>query len=491
MGVADRASRSSSYPADGSRRAVAILRGVSGNLSSSRWPWLLAAVLVVVVYLASLLRPADPRPSGTLADIERLAERRDLNVLFVLIDTLRADRLGAWGYHRDTSPMLDWLGAGGVRFGRHLSQSSWTKCSMASLWTGLYPHRSRILRFDQVLPEAATLPAEILQEAGFRTVGLYRNGWVAPNFGFDQGFEIYHQPLRLPLDPSVRRENPSLAGQSADDSAIEAARAFFHSSAGERWFLYVHLMDVHQYTYDEESALFGTSYSDVYDNSIRREDRMVEMLIGHLTDAGMLQKTLIVISADHGEAFGERGFEGHARNVYQEVTEVPFILAFPFRLASGLVIDTRTENVDVWPTLLDLLGLPALEEADGQSLVPLIRAAAEGRPLPSDESNAYAELDQNWGRNGKEPAPTVAVAFGDFRYVLTTRDGREELFDGRSDAVETKNVIGEHAEVAERLRTAAGAYLASPPPPWGDAAGTVELNEMELNQLRALGYAIP
>ena len=135
------------------------------RLVNARWPWLAAAALLVAVYAASLFetRPGDTRPTGTLEDIEALSERDDLNVLFILIDTLRADRLGAWEYERDTSPTLDWLANGGVRFARQLSQSSWTKCSMASLWTGLYPQRTGILRFDDVLPSEARLPAEILK----------------------------------------------------------------------------------------------------------------------------------------------------------------------------------------------------------------------------------------------------------------------------------------------------------------------------------------
>jgi len=467
---------------------------MSRRFLDARWPWFSAAALLVAVYVASLVetRPGDMRPLGTLEDIEMLSERDDLNVLFILIDTLRSDRLGAWGYERDTSPTLDLLANNGVRFARQLSQSSWTKCSMASLWTGLYPQRSRILRFDDVLPEEATMPAEILKEAGFRTIGMFRNGWVAPNFGFDQGFEVYHQPARLPTPNSVRRENPSLLGQSSDESAVEAVRAFLNVSAHERWFLYVHLMDVHQYTYDEESALFGDSYSDIYDNSIRREDRMVQYLLGHLAEADLLDKTLIVIASDHGEAFRERGLEGHARNVYGEVTEVPFIVAFPFRLEPGLVIDTRTENVDIWPTLLDLLGLPPLTDADGHSLLPLLRLAAQGKDLPEDEHHAFAQLDQTWGQAEKPPAPMVAVVSKDYRYVHTTASGgREELFDRSRDEIEVENVLAEQDEMAERLRAAVHDYLESPLPPWGDASESVELDEMELNQLRALGYSIP
>jgi hypothetical protein len=110
------------------------------TLFQKRWPWLAAAALIVVGYLASVsirFEGGDPRPVAGPDAIEQLRERKDLNLLFILIDTLRADRLGSYGYARDTSPSLDLLAKSGVRFARHLSQSSWTKSSMASLWTGL------------------------------------------------------------------------------------------------------------------------------------------------------------------------------------------------------------------------------------------------------------------------------------------------------------------------------------------------------------------
>jgi hypothetical protein len=203
------------------------------QLLQKRWPWFTAAGVLALVYLATVVQvvPADPRPKGSLEDIEQLRSRKDLKVLFILIDTLRADRLSAWGYPRETSPTLDHLANGGVRFARHLAQSSWTKCSMASLWTSLYPQRTGVLRFDHVLSDEAKLPAEILREAGFRTVGLFRNGWVAPNFGFGQGFEVYHQPAHLPLTANERRKNPSLVDAASDTSAIEAFRSFLKVSA--------------------------------------------------------------------------------------------------------------------------------------------------------------------------------------------------------------------------------------------------------------------
>jgi arylsulfatase A-like enzyme len=470
---------------------------VPEKILQKRWPWLAAAALVVTVYLASQairLAGGDPRPVGGAAEIEALAERDDLNLLFLLVDTLRADRLSSYGYDRPTSPTLDLLAGSGVRFAHHLAQSSWTKCSMASLWTALYPARNGVTRFNQVIPQEARLPAEILGEAGFKTAGIYRNGWVAPNFGFAQGFEIYDHPAPQPIPPSVRQENPTLKQAGTDDDVVDAAIEFLRVNGRGRWFLYLHLMDVHEYTYDEDSARFGTSYSDIYDNSILHLDRVLDRLIAHLARSGLLTRTLVVLAADHGEAFGERGFEGHAREVYRETTEVPWILAFPFRLEKGIVIDARTRNVDLWPTLFELLGLPPLANADGRSRVPEILAAARGEPAPAGSEVAIAHIERRWGQPVDQKTPTVAISEDGLRYVAIhgphSRRIQEQLFDARSDPRELRDVLAERPEDTARLRALATEYLKSPPV-WDAAPPTLELDEIQLNQLRALGYAVP
>jgi arylsulfatase A-like enzyme len=439
---------------------------------------------------------ADPRPLGDVYDLEGLRRRDDVNVLFILTDTLRAHRLSSYGYERETSPTFDYTASTGIRFARHLAQSSWTKCSMASLWTGLYPQRTGVLRSPHGTPEEALLPAEIFREAGFRTAGIWRNGWVAPNFGFSQGFEVYERPLPEQRGVNLRSENPHITLEGTDLDGLKAAQEFLRIHGRERWFLYVHLMDIHQYLYDTESALFGTSYSDIYDNSIRRTDGIIGQLLTHLADEGLLEKTLVVMASDHGEAFSERGIEGHAREVFRESTEVPFILGLPFRLDPGAVVETRTRNVDIWPTVLDLLGLPALPETDGRSLVPEMFAAVQGKDRP-DDLVGISHLDRGWGRTDLPSRPTIAVTLGDHRYVRQIGTGEpgdepitESLFDASEDPLELKNVLLEQDEVAEELRGIADDYLESPPAPWGTGPLNVEIDEMEANQLRALGYAL-
>jgi len=477
--------------------AALICAAMSQPLLERRWPWLLAAGLILVAFASTFVdltprRHWDDRPTAEAAAIPGLAERDDVNLLFILIDTLRAERMSAYGYERETTPGIDHLARHGIRFARHLAQSSWTKCSMASLWTGYYPSRTDITRFDQMIPQEAVLPAEILSEAGFKTAGIYRNGWVAPTFGFDQGFEVYTRPAPVPMGPGVTRQNPTLTDRGTDEGPVLAAFEFLRAHRNERWFLYLHLMDVHEYLYDQESALFGATHADIYDNSIRHTDDIIQVLLAHLADKGLLEKTIVVISSDHGEAFGERGYDGHAREVFRETTEVPFIIALPFQLESGLVIESRSRNVDVWPTLLDLLGLEMPGDLDGRSRLPEVLAAAGlADGVPPDDT-AVAHLDQFWSRPEVDPKPTVAVAEGDFRYVrLELQDGKlaERLFDASRDPAELVNRADDEPEVLARLREEAEAYLEAEPA-WG-VAPTRELDEMELNHLRALGYALP
>ncbi len=461
------------------------------RLLDSPWTYyVLAGVLLVVAVLSQFEFRPPARPPGSVDQLATLRERDDLNVLFILIDTLRADRLHAYGYPRETSPWMDELARTGIRFERVVGQSTWTKSSMASLWTGTHPARNGILRWGHALPDTVRMPAEVLREAGFRTTGIFRNGWVSANFGFSQGFETYVKPVPNVAPAPTRSPRAYEKLQGSDEDITFPALEFLRTYGRERFLLYVHYMDVHQYTYGDHSALFGTSYSDAYDNAIHWTDQNVGVLVRKLDELGVRDRTLLVIVSDHGEEFQEHGREGHAKSLYREVTEVPWILSLPFRLEPGIVVPGTVQNVDVWPTLLDLLGLPALEETDGRSLLPEIQAAARGTP---PEGNglppAFAQLDRRWGRPELDPDPLVAVTEGSYRLILATA-GEEptlELYDHASDPLEAENLATEQPEVTERLRARVDTYLAQPATAWGQPL-EVEISDLERGQLRALGY---
>jgi arylsulfatase A-like enzyme len=251
-------------------------------------------------------------------------------------------------------------------------------------------------------------------------------------------------------------------------------------------------MDLHEFTYDAESALFGSTHSDLYDNSIRWTDGSIGLLLEALAELGQLDKTIIAVVSDHGEAFLERGYEGHAREVYRETTEVPFLLSLPFRLDPGVVVAARTQNVDIWPTIFDLLGLAPPEEVDGRSRLPEILSSGSGKPPDDGARIAISDLDQHWAQRDSEPLPAIAIVEDGFRYVLMTRPDAapqlEQLFDAKDDPLEMRNRSADEPEKFEQLRAAADDYSRSKPP-WGDAP-TREIGELELNLLRALGYKV-
>jgi arylsulfatase A-like enzyme len=366
---------------------------------------------------------------------------------------------------------------------------------MASMWQGMYPERTGIQRYHQTMTDDAEMPAEILSNGGYFTGGIWRNGWVAANFGFNQGFDLYVRPNPV-RRPNIQKSNPSARKLTGSDYDVtEAAFGFFESYKSERWFLYVHYMDVHQFAYADTSPIYGTSISDFYDSSIHWVDRNVGMLVDALKAQNLIDKTLIVIMSDHGEGFYEHGKEGHARTLFQEVQGVPLLILPPFKIPGGIVVKPKVANVDIWPTILDLLGLPPLQRADGESLVPLMLAAGSS-DSPNEEVRAlsdrklYSQLDLSWGKVGIEPDPLISMLKGDYRAISRTNiEGHDWLYDHSVDPLEKNNLAKEMPELVAELKADIQAFLDD----GSDGAveiDTVELSEMRMHQLRALGYVI-
>jgi len=458
------------------------------KLLDSRWFYYGAALLLVAIFFATQVKVQLPaRSFGPVEDIATLKDRKDLNVVFILVDTLRADHLGSYGYERETSPVMDRLAATGIRLANNIAQSTWTKSSMASIWTGTYPVTNEVLRYQHAIPEVVTMPAELLKAAGYRTVGLYRNGWVGHEFGFGQGFERYLRPQTAQTVDAVERARHTpfqLVGNDWD--LTSSATQFLEQYRDEKFFLYLHYMDVHQYAYEAESALFGTNFADAYDNAIHWTDRNIEAVVAKLEELGLMDNTLLVIAADHGEAFREHGSEGHAKDLYGEVVRTPVIIVLPWFLDGGLVVDDLTENVDLMPTILDMIGIDPVDETDGASLVPLFLGGPDPHPGP-----AYAHLDRNWA-GGDDEQPIVAIRTEDRKFIWK-KDWTPptiELYDVEADPGEKINIASEQeAEVQEFLEMAR-AYYDHAPGSWNASPDAIEIDDLKLGILKALGYVI-
>jgi arylsulfatase A-like enzyme len=452
-----------------------------------------AAVLLLIIIALQFDLRIPSRPRGATRDLALLRTRGDLNVVFILVDTLRADRMSLYGYGRPTTPVIDDLANHGIVFERVIAQSSWTKTSMASLWTGTYPAAHGVLRFDNVIPDEAVMPAEIFKAAGYRTVGIWRNGWVAPNFGFGQGFDVYYTP-KAGADARLQRHSPGAAAiAGTDEDVFVAARDFLEHFGQEKFFLYLHLMDLHQYVFDDDADAFGPTYSDAYDKSIDWTDRVIGAIVGALDAAGALPRTVIAISSDHGEAFLEHGREGHAYDLYREVVEVPFVIIPPLILDHGVRVEETVANVDVWPTLLDLAGLPPLQGVDGRSMLPLV-VAAGGISLARAPANltrpVISHLDRHWGGRG-QPRDVVSLTDGDARVIVHGEQANSvEFYDWSSDPREATNRSAEIPPELQPMLERIDRYRRDSEPPWGVESPTIEVDALRLNQLRALGYRV-
>lgn len=466
------------------------------KLIDSPWTYFILAGLLLVGGALSQLRfvSGEDAPPGTAAEFNSLSERDDLNLLFIVIDTLRADRMSMYGYERETTPYMDALAARGVRFGTVEAQSSWTKASMASMWTARYPQTSGIELSFQAMPAEATLPAELLQDEGYRTAGLWRNGWLANNFGFDQGFDFYYRPApsREP-NPTVRNSPSSEKLIGTDLDITESAIEFIRGHRDERFFLYLHYMDVHQYVYNDVTPPWGSGFSDTYDRAIHWTDQNIAQLIEMLKQEKILDRTMIVIASDHGEAFFEHGSEGHGRELYGELLNVPLIIVPPFALDEGVVVEETVANIDIWPTLLDIMGLPQMEGAEGRSLLPLILdPSAEGQGTGELRGRTlFAELNRAWGRKRNRTDRLISMRDDVHRYIFReNKPETSEAYNLLVDPGEQDNILAGGDDRAEVFRARVDEFLESKSPDWGEAP-EVEVDEMMRNQLRALGYVSP
>jgi arylsulfatase A-like enzyme/Tfp pilus assembly protein PilF len=391
------------------------------------------------------------------------------NVLLVTIDTLRADRLGCYGHAAAATPTLDALAARGVRFATAVAHVPLTGPSHASLLTGLTPpgHGFRD-NGGYALPAGVPTAAEDFRQAGYRTAAFVSGFPLDRRFGFDRGFGAYDDHLPRGND---RRRTPYV--ERAADATTDAALRWLSAPppSASPFFLWVHYYDPHA-PYEPPGALAERFRAAPYDGEIAFVDSQLGRLLRTLEEAGTLARTLVLVTADHGEGLGEHGEGTHGLFVYDATLKVPWVMAGA-GVDAPRVPTTVARGIDVLPTLLDYAGLPGRPGIEGRSLRP----AAEGREMsdaPAYAESLYPEREFGW-------APLYAWRTRDLKLIEAPRP---ELYDLAADAAETANRIGEQAAAAERLRGPLQAARSRPAPPGAMAGVDPETAE----RLGALGY---
>ncbi len=438
----------------------------------------LAALCAGALALAGAAGCERPVPADAIR--ERLDALGQPNLVLIIVDTLRADWTSPYGYREDTSPELARWAERGVLFENVLAQSSWTKISMASLLTSLWPISHGIREPHDGLGAGALTLAELLSEAGYRTYGVQTNGWLHQSFGFHQGFDRYVFPIgrgaRLPR---------SSVWPHVDRVLEETGRLIDAHEEPQPFFLYLHFMDVHEYAAPSEFKRFGGDAKGAYLASIRWVDAGLEQVREKLDAAGVLDRTVVVFASDHAETFGENGKHGHARNVLSSVLSVPLVIRFPFPV-KPVRIAAQVRNLDIAPTLLELAGIPVPESFEGRSLLPLIEGGASAPDADVDRTS-FAALglplypDASVQRSVNDGAWTYA------RNVEPDPSRAEFLFDRAIDPGENVNLIEREPEAARRMRALLDAHLEREPGA-GVRETDIRIDPSIEQRLRAMGY---
>jgi arylsulfatase A-like enzyme len=267
--------------------------------------------------------------------------------------------------------------------------------------------------------------------------------------------------------------------------AVKETFGWLDRFGNDPFFLYLHLLDTHNpYTPPEPFQRFGIQEEDLFDGEVRSVDFHIGLLRDYLGQKRLRGKTVLVITADHGEEFQEHGSRYHAKHLYEEVLRVPLIISLPEMLSSGFSIPTQVRSVDIAPTILEILGFPPTENHQGESLVPLVHAEL----LPHRPSVSQI------GEDGESPdgkGEILALTTGDHKLIWHRKDDAKELYHLTTDPQEKHNIAAENQETAQELQTKLQQLIYTPeekPFRHKSKPKEVTFDEDVLVRLRALGY---
>jgi arylsulfatase A-like enzyme len=417
------------------------------------------------------------------------------NVILYLVDTLRADDLGAYGSGLPTSPEFDRFAAEGLLFEDTMAQSSWTRPNVASLFTGLHAGTHAVETSVATLASDVTTLAEWLRDRGYATAALVANALVSPDRGFAQGFTTWNPGGRV------------LHGTPSDVLTRKALE--WVETVPEPFFLYVHTLDPHdpyepgdpdwqhfraegyrgerdprrlvkkRKLEDDELGYLRSKYR----GEIRQNDRAFGDLLAGLRSRGILDRSIAIFTSDHGEEFLEHDGLLHRTTLYDEIIHVPLAVRLPAGQPSGRVMEAPFRQVDLFPTLASLLGAKAPEAVEGTDHSRAWLMADVASPVPEPMAQI---LDGDIRK--------FAIRSGDLKLIVNNdtrgywRTPREiELYDVRSDPGETRNLVDDRPIAARYLRNLLGRMQAEQGK--RRRSGSEQpLSAEEREHLRALGY---
>jgi arylsulfatase A-like enzyme/Tfp pilus assembly protein PilF len=406
------------------------------------------------------------------------------NVLLVTFDTTRADHLGCYGNTRIRTPTLDRLAADGARFTRALSAAPITLPAHSTIMTGRYPiaHGVRDNGVFVLADEQLTL-AEILRTHGYATAAAVGAFPVTARFGIAQGFDVFDDHL-APLfeDYLGNRAVPKqrlFFDERQAAQVNDAILPWLEEHAGRPFFAWVHYFDPHQPF--EPPPPFDQLYADdPYDGEIAYADASLDALLARLEHLGVMDRTLVIMTADHGEGLSEHNEMTHATLAYNSTLHVPLIIRAPVEGGGprGTVVDERVGTVDIVPTILDLLGIDPPAGLQGRSLVPLWKGVRKDGTPPRVvyAENLSPRVTHGWGE-------LRVLVDGGFKYI---HGPRPELYDLDADPGELHDLIAERPDDARRLRAALERFLETHAT--AGASAIEEIDDTTRRRLEALGY---
>lgn len=458
----------------------------SGRLATM----LLGGVITIAILHGVILLVSLYWPRQDLSRPRRPAESP--NVVLVIIDTLRADHLHAYGYARQTSPFMDTLARQGVRFDMAVSTSSWSPPTHASLLTGLYPNMHGVQTLSDILSQRLTTLAEVFRSLGYRTAAFSGDTRYAfiPRLGYAQGYQVFDS-LGLSFSDAIGQERivdsafvglqqlGVVASLWNRPSAEELGRAALHwlDRGSGSFFLTVNYFDVHgpytppqpwRHAFSRKEKPGGRLLDnskpnsvpteelqdemDAYDGAILYVDHALQQLLAGLARREKLRNTLVVVTADHGELFGEHGLVFHG-TLWLPVIRVPLIFYWPGHVPAGVVVARPVSTVDLGRTVLDLIGQSRVA-FPGRSLATLWQneQMADSWPPPVSEwvreGTSRLGLSHHW-------EDVFSVVSPRYHYIVDPRQGRM-LFDWRQDPAEVRNLAADpaYAEVVRWLHSA-------------------------------------